>query len=1101
MRRACLLFAVAACADPPQAPAPITVVASEAGVPRLAHVHGTPMTAAPTAAAIAQLPDIASAYGVHALAELAGAGEVRVAGGTIARVRQSLDGVPIEDGELRLFVEPSGALAVASGALVDRDTPRDAFGRLDEPRALAAALHHIYGNTGATVSRSRTQRVWHRTGDRLAAAWVVEMFANRNDAWRTVVGDDGHILAHRSLVADAQFKYRVWAETTGELHPFDGPTVDPSPHPTGMPDGKFPAFVAPNLVTVDSLDQPGDPWLPAGATETNGNNCDAYTDANAPDGLTDGDFRATVTAPGVFDRTYDLAGDALVSQPQQMAAITSLFYDINWLHDFWYDAGFTETAGNGQASNYMRGGVEGDPVLAEAEDDALGGSINNANMATPADGMSPKMQVFIWSGTDDKTLTVGGTQFPAGAASYGPASFDATGATVIAAPADACAALTSTITGKIAIVDRGTCSFASKTLRVQQAGGVGMILVDNMAQQKPPPLGGDPTIMDTITIGSLSVTMADGATIKAQAGAAATLHRLAGPHLDGALDSTIVAHEFGHYIHHRLSVCGTKMCGALSEGWADFDALLLMVRAGDSPDGAYPIGVYATKNFSQDAAYFGIRRSPYSRSKAINALTFQDMSEGVTLPMTAPIVPFNSNSEIHNAGEIWAETLFSAYMSLQAEVGDFETARRRMQQYIVAGLLLAPVDATPTETRDALLQAAFMANQADHDALLAGFADRGMGSCAESPPRASIDFTGIVENADMKGRALPLSIVFDDSPHSCDQDGILDAGETARVAFTIANPGHRAVGDVNVTVSSATPGVTVLSGPFAIGTMQPYTSMPIEVEIELDKSARGPIAGDLSIDVTSTGGCHDTLTTPIPLRMNTDEKAASSTTDTFDTVQSVWTATGNGAWAHVQRTALDGFWLGTDLGTGSDSAVQTPSLHASGNKSLVVTFDHRYSFETGAMGNFDGGVIELSVDNGQTWNDIETLGVQPGYTGQIIKDGGNPLSDRNAFTGNSPGYPDTANVTLDFGKQLAGMDFLLRFRIGTDPGVGAPGWELDNVKFAGIDGKPFPTVIADAGKCRGAGGGCCDAGPMPSSSGALALGVLALLVGRRRKSA
>src|SRR3546814_12668560 len=50
------------------------------------------------------------------------------------------------------------------------------------------------------------------------------------------------------------------------------------------------------------------------------------------------------------------------------AAIVNLFYMNNWLHDWWYDHGFDEQAGNAQTSNYGRGGVEGDAISAQGQD-------------------------------------------------------------------------------------------------------------------------------------------------------------------------------------------------------------------------------------------------------------------------------------------------------------------------------------------------------------------------------------------------------------------------------------------------------------------------------------------------------------------------------------------------------------------------------------------------------------------------------------------------------------------------------------------------------------------------------------------------------------
>ena len=46
-----------------------------------------------------------------------------------------------------------------------------------------------------------------------------------------------------------------------------------------------------------------------------------------------------------------------------MAAVTNLFYMNNYLHDWYYDAGFDEAAGNAQRDNYGRGGLANDSHL------------------------------------------------------------------------------------------------------------------------------------------------------------------------------------------------------------------------------------------------------------------------------------------------------------------------------------------------------------------------------------------------------------------------------------------------------------------------------------------------------------------------------------------------------------------------------------------------------------------------------------------------------------------------------------------------------------------------------------------------------------------
>src|SRR5262249_51460502 len=152
-----------------------------------------------------------------------------------------------------------------------------------------------------------------------------------------------------------------------DQRPLDGPQIGLSPHPTGNPDGTNPPFVGPNLVSVGGFNHPpggvADPWLAPDAIETRGNNADAYTDFSAPDGFTAGiDFRADLTSPFSFDRVYDFTLQPVATIDQSKASIANAFYTVNWLHDYWYDSGFDEAAGNAQASNYGRGGAEHDAM-------------------------------------------------------------------------------------------------------------------------------------------------------------------------------------------------------------------------------------------------------------------------------------------------------------------------------------------------------------------------------------------------------------------------------------------------------------------------------------------------------------------------------------------------------------------------------------------------------------------------------------------------------------------------------------------------------------------------------------------------------------------
>ena len=81
---------------------------------------------------------------------------------------------------------------------------------------------------------------------------------------------------------------------------------------------------------------------------------------------------------------------------------------------------------------------------------------------------------------------------------------------------DACEPLTAAsalaVAGKIALVDRGTCTFVVKVKNAQNAGAIAVLVADNAPDNPPAGLGGvDPTI----TISSARVLRATGDAIKA----------------------------------------------------------------------------------------------------------------------------------------------------------------------------------------------------------------------------------------------------------------------------------------------------------------------------------------------------------------------------------------------------------------------------------------------------------------------------------------------------------------------------------------------------------------------------------------------------------
>ena len=83
-----------------------------------------------------------------------------------------------------------------------------------------------------------------------------------------------------------------------------------------------------------------------------------------------------------------------------------------------------------------------------------------------------------------------------------------------ASTTDACSPLTNAaaVAGKIVLVDRGTCGVAIKSKNVQNAGGIGVVVANNVGGNPPPSFAGADA---TLTIPTIVVTQATGNSLRA----------------------------------------------------------------------------------------------------------------------------------------------------------------------------------------------------------------------------------------------------------------------------------------------------------------------------------------------------------------------------------------------------------------------------------------------------------------------------------------------------------------------------------------------------------------------------------------------------------
>jgi hypothetical protein len=146
-------------------------------------------------------------------------------------------------------------------------------------------------------------------------------------------------------------------------------------------------------------------------------------------------------------------------------------------------------------------------------------------------------------------------------------------------------------------------------------------------------------------------------------------------------------------------------------------------------------------------------------------------------------------------------------------------------------------------------------------------------------------------------------------------------------------------------------------------------------------------------------------------------------------------------------------WFAATSGQSSDAHLDSVPITLSADaKNLRLIFYHTFEFEGGG---FDGSVLEIS-----TGGDFEDLGSKilvGGYTGTIIKQPTNALSDRDGWINGRLGAFQQVVVDL---SSFAGKTVTIRFRVATDNFVKTPGWYIDDVILKGDRVSCAPVSLA-----------------------------------------
>lgn len=584
------------------------------------------------------------------------------------------------------------------------------------------------------VSDQNSSDVWHV----LADAESGEILTKDNMTLNCSFEDHGH--SHEAVsnewektsAGENQSKLlnALWAPTNASYNVFPLPVEAPTFGARALVNNPWDLVASPEGWHSDGTNS---------YTNTRGNNVYAYSDqdnTNNPGYSPDGGSSLSFNFP-FADGRYD---NPITYKD---AAITNLFYMNNKMHDIFYKFGFTEAARNFQTNNFGKGGIQGDAVRAEAFD---GSGLNNANFAAGYEAVIsgttylsvPRMQMYLWDRTQPANDPILRYQYNApaaivnrpkvatGGASFGPLLLGGqtvTGDLKIATPDDACTALAAgSMTGKIGIAKRGTCSFATKVKNMQLAGALGGIIYDPN-NVDPISMGGDNAVTG-ITIPSIMMGKTEGEYIVNQINTGETVNTTLNFDYNGfkhsSLDNGIVAHEYGHGISNRLTGQGyscLQSAEQMGEGWSDYFALMLTTRPGDTSALARGIGTYTS---SQPITGGGIRPAKYSPDFSVNNYTY-----GKTNTVSGP----------HAIGFIWATMLWDLTWKYIEKYGynsdvmaSSISGNAKVLQIVMDGLKLQACNPSFIDGRNAIIQADAVGNAGlDKCMIWNTFAKRGLG--------------------------------------------------------------------------------------------------------------------------------------------------------------------------------------------------------------------------------------------------------------------------------------------------------------------------------------------------------------------------------------
>lgn len=369
-------------------------------------------------------------------------------------LEQRINGIPVFRGEVKAgFTKNGEMIRVINNLAPGLDYESLSTDFRDPSDAVKSAARHSNVNLskidmGRNESASSDLKTvfgrgdWATTAEKMyfptepgvaRAAWRVLIWQPIDVYYVIVDAETGTMLWRKNITEDQTqpATYNVYRNATAMIDGADSSNpLTPGPIDPAL--GTQGPRISRTLMTRIGNEAPytfnNNGWITDGANLTDGNAVEAGLDRDTTNGVD-----ATSIPVGSPNRTFNFPFGATdnpgnpvdntgetpspntptpcVAAPPaytdyQRASAVQMFWMMNLYHDEMYRLGWTEQAFNFQTDNFGRGGVGADRLSAEGQDCS---GTNNANMATPADGARPRMQMFLWTGpTPDFDGTIDG---------------------------------------------------------------------------------------------------------------------------------------------------------------------------------------------------------------------------------------------------------------------------------------------------------------------------------------------------------------------------------------------------------------------------------------------------------------------------------------------------------------------------------------------------------------------------------------------------------------------------------------------------------------------------------------------------------------------